>query len=211
MVTILMTSWLCLPLAPLNPFEQDTLPIESVHISAGLTTPSSAARTGPELSGKFELLAVHPVVVRGAVTYSYSGLHATLYPNRDSRSLRLAGALHGLLLGTDVLYYRGTKRLTGYLGFGLVYGRYFVAEAGSSRAALARMYDITEIGMAPALGYRLTFGLRYQRVYSIEVTVMEMRSRFQYTRTSGGSYATSDEPARLGGFRISIGRLWTIR
>jgi hypothetical protein len=209
--SILVTSWLCLPLAPLNPLEQDTLPIESLHLTAGLTTPSSAGAAGPEVSGKFELLAVHPVVVRGAVTYTYSGLQATLYPKGNSQSLRLTGALHGLSLGTDVLYYRGTNRLTGYVGLGLVYGQYFVAESPSSQSALNRRYEISDIGMAPALGYRLTLGLRYHRIYSLEVTVMEMRSRFQYTRVSGSSYASSDEPTRLGGFRISVGRLWTIR
>ncbi|MEW6051451.1 MAG: hypothetical protein AB1644_10370 [Candidatus Zixiibacteriota bacterium] len=211
MYSLVMASWLCLPLAPLNPLEQDTLPVMSFHLTAGITAPTDISSSGPELTAKYEMLATHPVVVRGTVEYRFSHIRANVYPQRDSRYVRLRGDLHGFTAGADVLYYRGTNRLTGYLGLGAVYSLHSLITDEAASASMARTFDIDKIEIAPAVGYRVTMGLRYHRVYSLEITITELRPKFLYTRYMDTGYARSDDPTRLSGFRVSVGHLWTIR
>ena len=109
--TILMTSWLCLPLAPLNPVEEDTLASSSLHFTVGVAKPNGIVTAGPLVSAKYEMLVLHPFVVRGTIDFKYGRVTSHLYPN---------GHLYSTLLGLDAIYYRGTKYLTGYLGLGPV-------------------------------------------------------------------------------------------
>ena len=72
MTALIFTAWLALPIAPLNPVAEDTLTATNIHISAGVTTPNGVLSTGPEISVKYEMLAVHPMVVRGSIDFKYA-------------------------------------------------------------------------------------------------------------------------------------------
>ena len=112
MYSLLSAIWLCLPAAPLNPIEQDTLPDFSVHFSVGAIGPNGVLTAGQEFSVHYEVLAVHPILVRGGIDYSYGEITSLRYP---------AGNLHTGLLTLELLYYRGTNGLIGYFGGGVVY------------------------------------------------------------------------------------------
>jgi hypothetical protein len=212
MTELLMTCWLCLPLAPLNPLEQDTLPVLNLHFSAGIGTPNSVISVGPEFSLKCELLVVHPFVVRGGVDYSYSKVKTTLFPNGDLSGITTHGDLQSAAVGIDAIYYHGTNLLMGYIGLGAIYGFYHYRADHGSSAGMVQRFGIDHVGMAKQPGYRVILGLRYRKLYSLEIVITEIRPKFNFTRDVGSaSYATSAEETRLSNFRLTFGYLWTIR
>ena len=62
MLETLLVGWFCLPLAPLNPIQQDTLDVMAVQVFGGLHTGNEIVETGPSLGAKFEVLPIHPLV-----------------------------------------------------------------------------------------------------------------------------------------------------
>ncbi|MCP4686147.1 MAG: hypothetical protein GY867_11980, partial [bacterium] len=169
MNALLMAAWLTLPLAPMNPIEEDTLPSMSAHVTVAVTAPNGIVSAGPELSAKYELLVIHPFVVRGAVDFKYCHTVSDLFPK---------GELFSLPLSLDAIYYRGTDHLTGYIGFGGIYAVNYFTPGSSTLDSLTRYQSVVDVEMRDEFGYRLTLGLRYKKAYSLEISISEIYPEF---------------------------------
>lgn len=197
--SLLMTTWLCLPLAPLNPTAEDTLSAAAFHFNVGVTAPNGVVSAGPTASLKYEMLMVHPFVLRATADLSYCEFTANRYPNGD---------LYAMSYGADAIYYRGTDHLTAYLGFGVFFSFHDFRISHESLDSLNREEGITEVDLRQEIGYRLTLGLRYNRVYSMEIGVTELHPEFKKIGSDGLGHETRQyETTRTGSFRISFGYL----
>jgi len=200
---LLMAVWLTLPLAPLNPIEEDTLASMSAHLAVSVTAPNGIVSIGPELSVKYELLVVHPFVVRGAIDFKYCRTVSELFPK---------GELLSMPLSLDAIYYRGTDHLTGYIGFGGLYAINSFTANSSTIDSLMRYESVSDVDMRNEFGYRLTLGLRYKKAYSLEVSISEIYPEFIFHgRRPDGEITRSFVTTRVGGFRLSLGYLFPIR
>ena len=200
--TLLMTSWLCLPLAPINPIEEDTLSSTAIHFAVGVTNPNGIVTAGPLVSAKYEMLAIHPLMVRGTVDFKYGRVTSHLYPN---------GHLYSTLFGVDAIYYRGTNHLTGYIGLGPVLSLQHFKWFDETADSLFAFERTTAIDMQQRFGYRLTLGLRYHTCYSLEIAVVELQPDFKKTGIAiDGSETRKYQSTRTGSFRITFGYLFEI-
>ncbi len=203
MNALLLATWLVMPLAPLNPIEEDTLASMNAHFTVAVTTPNGIISSGPEISAKCELLVVHPFVVRGAIDLKYCRTVSELFPK---------GELLSLPLSLDALYYRGTDHLTGYIGFGGLYSINSFSPHSSTIDSLMRNKSVTDVDMRNEFGYRLTLGLRYKKAYSFEVSISEVYPEFIFLGTgANGEITRSLLTTRVGGFRLSFGYLFPIK
>ena len=211
MYALLLTAWLCLPLAPLNPIEQDTVSALNFHFTAGVSSPTSIVSTGPVFSAKWEMLAIHPVIIRSAVDYQYGNFKNRTFRLLDDIS-EVKGKLNQFTLSADALYYRGTDRLTGYLGLGAIYTFGDINFSSETMSLLSDNYDITEVSLKPQFGYRITLGLRYQKVYSLEIAILEIEPNYVVTYNTGiNTYSELTQRTDFSGFKISLGYLWTLK
>ena len=61
-------------------------------------------------------------------------------------------------------------------------------------------------------GYRFFLGLRFNRVYSLEIGVSELRPEVTFSgRQASSELFSGSNETRLGSFSISLGRIWVIR
>ncbi len=202
MNALLMASWLCLPIAPLNPIEEDTLASINLHFTAGVANPNGIVSAGPVVTAKWEMLAVHPFMVRGTTDFKYGRVTSHLFPQ---------GHLYSMMLGADAVYYRGTNHLTGYIGFGIVYAFHHFASFDTTTDSLYRLEEVTTVDVEQAFGYRLTLGLRYHRCYSLEIAVVELKPDFKKTgRDPVNREFRTYQATRTGSFRVSVGYLFEI-
>ncbi len=198
---LVLTSWLCLPLFPLNPVAQDTLPPFSAHVSAGIGSPNRLTGPTAELTAKYEVLLFHPLVARTAIDYRIGKVTSKLYPK---------GILQGATLSLEFFAYRGTRRLTGYLGLGVVYAYHSYSLSKAAADSLRTNHLISDIDVIPTFGYRLTLGLRFHRSVSLEIGITEVSPKLKYIQwLSPSSYATSYEKVRLSEARVTLGYLWS--
>ena len=199
MYALVLTTLLSLPMYPINPVKQDTVDMMNMHFSIGITAPNGLVKTGVEFSSKYEFLIVHPLVLRVAADFRISRVSHVRHPN---------GTVFGPLLSLEALYYRGTNRLTGFIGGGAVLALYDHSTSQSVADSLELHYNITDVGFKRVNGYRLTFGLRFHRTYSLEVSITDVRPSFVYSTDLGdGSYSRRYEKARFNDFRVSFGYL----
>jgi len=199
MYLLLLTSWLCLPLAPLNPIEEDTLASINLHFAAGVSGPNGIVSTGPEISARYEMLVLHPLFVRGGIDYRYAKMNSGLHPK---------GNLHTTTLSLETLYYRGTDHLTGYIGGGIVYTFNWFNLTTAAADSLWTNESVTNVDVNPQTGYRITFGLRYHQSYSLEVSVTELRPDIVKRSTTGRTnFYEEYRETRTGSFRITLGYL----
>jgi len=197
-----MVSWLCLPLAPLNPIEEDTLAPMNLHFTAGLANPNGIVSAGPVFSANYEMLVIHPFMVRSSVDFRYGRMTSNLFPK---------GHLWSMMVGVDAIYYRGTHFLTGYIGLGLVYALNHFSPFHDTADSLLQSEGITAVDMQANTGYRLVLGLRYHKSYSLEVSVVELRPDFRKTGSDGsGMEVRSYQTTRTGSFRVTLGYLFEI-
>ena len=203
MLELLLAGWLALPIAPLNPIKQDTLDILALHFTAGAHAANSTTQTGPDLSAKLEMLTVHPIVVRGFADYRFGQIKNKSFPNAD---------LHQGTIGAEAVYYRGTNRLTGYLGFGVLYGFGELDPTERVADSLLRTQQIDDIDYGADFGYRITLGLRFQEKYSLEIAVTELRPDIVFHRQFTPDNVTSEfsEEFRNSTFKVTIGYVLTI-
>ena len=168
-----------------------------MHISVGVTAPNGLVKTGLDFSTRYEFRATHPVVLRTTMDYRLSRVDHVRYPT---------GTIFGPLFSLEALYYRGTNRMTGYIGGGVVLAMYSHATSQSESDSLRTFHGITDVSLNRAKGYRLTFGLRFHRTTSLEVSITDVRPSFIYTSDlGGGSYSRRFSRARFNDFRISVG------
>ncbi len=203
MYALLLASWLCSPVFPLNPIAQDTIASVNVHLTVGLSGPNSVVGSGPEVTSKYEIRLIHPLVVRTALDYRFGRVNSILFPK---------GTLHNAAVSADALYYRGTHKLTGYLGLGLVYTFHHYHLTNDAADSLLENHQIRDVGIRPTLGLRLTMGLRFHRVISLEIGVTEARPNLRFVRQLGEtSYSVTTERIRLSDARVTLGYLWPLR
>jgi hypothetical protein len=211
MYALLLSAWLCLPLAPINPVKQDTVSAMNLHFTAGISSPTSILSSGPVFSAKWEMLAIHPLIVRSAIDYQYGN-----FKNRTFRMFKdideIKGNLHQFTISTDALYYRGTDQLTGYLGLGAIYTFGDLNFSSETMSLLRDNYDVTKVSLKSQFGYRLTLGLRYQKVYSLEIAILEIEPNYIVTYNTGlDTYAEVTQRTDFSGFKVSLGYLWTVK
>ncbi len=200
---LLLASLLCLPIAPINPVEEDTVSSINFHVAAGVTTPNGVVGAGPELSARYELRMTHPLVVRCAVDFKYSETNSHLFPK---------GELLTSTVAVDLLYYRGTRHMTGYVGIGGLFAHNNFSAFKKTSDSLMFYEDVESVDVTDELGVRITLGLRFHEWYSFEIAVTEVRPRFVKNRSSidGDHYSRDYLDTRMGGFRVSVGYLLPI-
>ena len=197
MTALLLASLLYLPIAPLNPVAQDTLPSLAFHFTGGVAGPNGIVSAGPELSAKCEMLVLHPFVVRGTVDLRYGQTTSNLFPQ---------GHLYVTTVGADAIYYRGTHFLTGYIGFGFLYAFHRFDSFDRTADSLYASEGVADVQIDPQNGYRLILGLRYRRNYSLEVSVSEVRPDFRKIGVGeDGSEVRSYQATRTGSFKVTLG------
>jgi outer membrane protein W len=194
---------MCLPAYPLNPIEQDTLAPVNLHFTVGINGPNGFTSAGPEATIKYEVLMVHPLVARIAFEYRFGETRSRLYPN---------GKLHGATLSLVALYYRGTYKLTGYVGAGLLYTFHHFRPSSAAADSLRNNYSISDVSLQPAFGYRIVMGLRFRHTYSLEVGVTEVNPNLAFTeQLAQNRFAVSKERIRMSEVRITIGYVFALK
>ncbi len=203
MYVLLLASWLCLPTFPLNPIRQDTIAPLNLHFTIGVSGPDGLVATGPETTTKFEMLMMHPFVVRTAFGYRFGKVNSKLHP---------MGYLHGMTASVEALYYRGTHKLTGYIGVGIVHTLHHYQLARAAADSLYANYRIDDVSMQRAFGYRIILGLRLHRIFSIEIGITEVKPKLAYTsHLSKDSYSITKEKIRLSDVCVTVGYLLTLK
>lgn len=200
MLTALIITWLAAaPLYPLNPIEQDTLNNMNLHITAGLRGPSHISSAGPIFSVKYEYLLHHPFLLRTSFEYGFSRMQTLLYPKGD---------FHNTTYATDFIYYHGTNRYTGYLGIGIVLNKNYLQLDKEVADSLWQAEQITSVSMSLHLGYRLTFGMRMNKDFSIEVIITDVRPKLLMTSTfPNNEIGIQREEVRIQTVRLTFGYL----
>ena len=197
MHALLLVTLLSLPLYPVNPIQQDTLATMNVHVTAGVTAPNGVLNTGFEVSSNLEMLVVHPFVIRGSLDYRYGKTMARRYPD---------GVVHGTTASIEAVVYRGTNQMTGFVGLGAVYSKYFMHLSQPAADSLMTHEDIYGVYVEPALGYRFMAGLRLRSAFSIELSVTSISTDFLYRKSLGPNrYRQWRQPAKFRDFRVSFG------
>ncbi len=200
MLTALLITWLtAAPLYPLNPVEQDTVNYMNLHFTAGLCGPNHISSAGPIVSVKYEYLLHHPFIVRSSFEYGFSRMQTRLYPKGD---------FHNTTYAADFLYYRGTNRLTGYLGLGFVFSKNYLQLDKEVADSLWRTEYVTAVSMPLHIGYRLTFGLRMNQFFSIEVIITDVRPKLVTTSSyPNNEIGIRKEEVRIQTVRLTFGYL----
>ncbi|MCK4606038.1 MAG: hypothetical protein KAU35_01955 [candidate division Zixibacteria bacterium] len=199
MHALLFSALLSLPLYPVNPIKQDTVNFMNAHFTAGFTGPNGILSTSAEFTTRYELMVVYPLVVRAAAEYKIGSVIDGHFPE---------GLLHGPTVAVEALYYRGTNRMMGFIGFGLIWTMYDLKLSSSAADSLRTNFNVTEVRLKSAPGYRIIMGLRFGRVFSLEISTTDVRPDFVYRRALGeNSYALQHQDARFHDFRVSFGYL----
>jgi hypothetical protein len=203
MTALVLATLMSLPVYPLNPTSQDTVTYMNLHVTAGLNGPGSLMSTGPELTAKYELMIVYPVILRGAFDYRFGAVNSNVYPNGD---------LHRSMFSVEAMYYRGTKKLTGYVGAGLVWSMNNFSIASADAESLYVNHGFTDVAIDEAFGYRITAGLRVHEIYSLEIGLTDTRPSYLYTQQlDDDRYAVMHRKFRLNDFRVSFGYLFHLK
>jgi hypothetical protein len=195
----ILSSLLSLPIFPLNPTHQDTLDVMSFHVTAGVASPSEILSIGPEMTLKYEFLFRHPFIIRTGLDYRFGRMNQIKYPHGD---------YHGFTTSAEFLHYRGTYRMTGFVGFGVVYNfsRVFLDDDVADSVWAAE--SISDVRFEPRLGYRLIFGVRRSKLWSFELRVTDIRTDLVYQRDLGPNrYSLERNKVKLSDIRISFGYL----
>jgi hypothetical protein len=203
MLELLLAGWLALPIAPLNPIKQDTLDVLAFHVTAGVHAANSVVRTGPDLSAKMEMLTIHPLVLRAFADYRFGEIRNKSFPSADMQQG---------MVGAEAIYYRGTNRLTGYLGFGVLYAFGDLSPTQAASDSLLQYELVDDIDYGADFGYRITLGLRFRQKYSLEIAVTELRPDIVYHRQFDPANVTSEykEEFRNSTFKITLGYVFTL-
>ncbi|HOD66569.1 MAG TPA: hypothetical protein PK186_06965 [candidate division Zixibacteria bacterium] len=199
MLTILIAAWLVSPLYPLNPVVEDTVNGVNMHFTIGVGGPNVLTDPGLLISAKYEFLLRHPFLLRACADYGFAAMRSKTYPD---------GALHSMILSAEILLYRGTDAMTGFVGMGpLLYKGYFRFDGLEPTDFVPGAVGL-DIAMAPKIGYRATLGLRFNRNFSLEIGMSEARPTIRITGDTGDSrLRTFSQPVRLHDVRMSVGYL----
>jgi hypothetical protein len=199
MYVLILSTLLSLPLYPLNPTAQDTINVMNLHVTAGYIGRGENVSAGPEMTLKYEMMIQYPFILRTALEYRYGTIIADHLPH---------GRISRLLIAPEFIYYRGTDRLTGYLGGGPVYSFEFYRMNASTADSLQNNLGVSDVSVSDVFGYRITLGLRLHRIYSLEIGITELYPSFVFRRDlARNEYAISSKEFRFNDFRVTLGYL----
>jgi hypothetical protein len=190
------------PIVSKNPIIQDTVRDVNLHFTFGVRPGNYIQEYGPEIGLKFEYLLVHPVIIRSSVDFNSAYVNNDRYPNGRRNSIDLA---------IETLIYGGRKRLSSFLGIGLVYSlNSFNYENGSGYGLEEfiisdKIIDETEI--EDKYGYRLIMGFRFHEIYSIEFGYQESRPNFTINGHDEKENFTIYKSGRTSTVRLTVGYL----
>ena len=202
MHSLILTLFLLSPVVSKNPVEQDTLAALNIHLAVGIRPANDITKAGPELGAKLEYLLIHPVVIRTSVNYTYSGIADGAYPLGDQTSFDIAA---------EAFVYRGRRKLTAYLGMGVIYSINGFEADGSYKDTVVYndesvIRDISKIEIEDKYGYRFTLGLRVQEKYAFELGFQETRPNFLlYNPLGPDRYNIFYRPSKLSTLRFTFG------
>ena len=194
---------LSLPIYPLNPANIDTINTMNIHFTVGVNGPSSVLSTGPEATVKYEYMFYHPIIFRTSLDYRFGKISSNLLPDGD---------LHRGMISLEAIYYYGSNKLTGYIGTGIAMSFSSFKFKASEDDSLIVLNNFTEVDISKAFGFRLTLGLRYKQIYSLEVGITEISPEFVYYKYLGNNQFTeAREQFRFNDFKVSLGYLLPLK
>lgn len=204
MINLILATWLSLPLYPLNPTDADTISTMNIHITAGVNGPSKVLSMGPEITVKYEYMVYHPIILRTSLDYRYGKISSLFLPDGD---------IHRGILSVEMIYYRGVDKLTAYFGTGFVMAiSSFKFKRADDDVLIEEIREGTKISVSNAFGFRFTFGLRINRVYSLEIGITEISPEFVYYNNLGiGRYSEARQKFRFNDFKFSFGYLFPLK
>ena len=199
MYALIITALAGLPIFPLNPTQNDTVNIVNLHFTAGVVSPSELISAGPELTIKYELLFSHPFVVRTGLDYRYGRMNQLKYPK---------GGYHGFTFSAECLHYRGSHKMKGFAGAGVVYNYSRVSPDNPESDSIMVLQNISGVTIDKRLGYRIIFGLRRFDLWSFELRVTDIRTNLVYERNLGlNRFSLEKQKIKLSDVRVSVGYL----
>jgi len=202
MEEIVLTLFLLAPIVSKNPVAQDTVAPINFHVEFGYRPASDVIGFAPEMGAKFEYLLFHPIILTGFADYSISNI----------RDLRLPeGQNHAVDLGVEALLYRGTKKLTAYLGAGLVYSINHFELRKQLTDSLYTNSGIYKTEIDNKYGYRVIMGFRVREHFSFEFGYQETRPKYLFWGNSpDGHKIVIYKDAQLSAVRFTLGYLFSL-
>ncbi len=203
MYALIITALASFPTFPLNPTQDDTVNVMNFQFTAGLVSPSELISLGPELTFKYEFLFSHPFVLRTGLDYRYGRMNQLKYPKGD---------YHGFTTSAECLHYRGSHRMKGIIGAGVVYNYSSVALDGRVADSIMAAEQITDVRVEPHFGYRIILGVRRSDLWSFELRVTDIRTNLVYERDlAPNRFSLERQRIKLSDIRISFGYLLPLR
>jgi len=184
---------------PLNPVREDTVASGNFHFTAGVNGPNGILGTGLEASLKYELLISHPYILRTAFELGRSKINDKSYPIGDVQAATFA---------VEGMYYRGTDKMTAFMGIGIVYvvSKMRLGQVDETRNL--PVDNFSSIRIKNSFGYRLIVGARLRKAFSIEIGITEIKTDFIYvTRFSESSFSEFPVRSRLSNIKLTFGYL----
>jgi len=199
MYSLILTTFISLPAFPLNPTNDDTVNTMNIHLTAGVVSPSELISVGPEATFKYEFLFNHPFVLRTGLDYRFGRINQLKYPKGD---------YHGFTFSGECLYYKGSHRMKGYVGGGIIYNYSKVKTDQKAADSIMAADQISDVRIDPRFGYRFILGLRRSDIWSIELRVSDIRTNLVYERDLGPNrFSLERFRIKLSDIRVSVGYL----
>ena len=203
MHALILSTILTLAIYPLNPISEDTINALNAHVAFGVAAPNGVVDAGPELSARLEASVAHPIIVRSSADFRVGSVSTRPWPE---------GSLLTTTISTDLLYYRGTDKLTAYFGAGVLYALNAFDADKDVLDSLYALDGITDVRYENSTGFRLTVGLRFHASYSVEVAFARTGAGFIFDRRlSPTMFAFSRQKVSVNDARVSIGYLIPLR
>lgn len=198
---ILMAVIMLAPIVSKNPVEQDTVAITNIHLSAGYRPANDILGQGGEAGAKFEYLLFHPIIIRSSIDYNFCNIKSHRLPEGQNRAVDLS---------VEALIYRGTKKLTAYLGGGLVYSLNHFKLKKQFDDSLFANGAIYKTELENKYGYRVIMGFRIREHYTFEFGYQESHPSFMFWGYSpSGNNFVIYKDGELSALRFTLGYVFS--
>jgi hypothetical protein len=199
MCSLIITALASLSIFPLNPAQDDTVNVMNLHFTAGVVSPSELISLGPEFTLKYEFLLSHPFVLRTGFDYRFGRMKQLKYPQGDYQ---------GFTISAECLHYRGSHRMKGIIGAGIVYNYSSVSLDDRVADSIMAAQQIADVRVEPHFGYRIILGLRRSDLWSFELRVTDIRTNLVYQRDlAPNRFSLERQRFKLSDVRVSFGYL----
>lgn len=203
MYSLILSAFISLPVFPLNPTNNDTVNSMNIHLTGGVVSPSELVSVGPEATLKYEFLFSHPFVLRTGLDYRFGRMNQLKYPTGD---------YHGFTFSGECLYYRGSHRMKGFVGLGIIYNYSKIVTDQKAADSIMAAELISDVRIDPRFGYRFILGLRRYDNWSLEIRVSDIRTNLVYERDLGPNrFSLEKFRIKMSDIRISVGFLLPLK